>query len=122
VSMGDPRLRMANERTFLAWLRTGVSLMAFGFVVERFALFLKKIGYLLNRDGGGGSQGYSSVFGILLVCLGAFVTASAFIRYRKTERQIAEGKFESSLLLNTILTVSILVISILLAASLIISR
>lgn len=120
--MGDPRLRMANERTFLAWLRTGVALMAFGFVVERFALFLKKIGYLLDRNGVGTSEGYSSLFGILLVCLGAFVTGSAYIRYRRTEKQIAEGKFESSLLLNTTLTVSILVISILLAGYLVISR
>jgi inner membrane protein YidH len=37
----DPRVYLAAERTFLAWIRTGLSLMAFGFVVARFGLFLR---------------------------------------------------------------------------------
>lgn len=37
----DPRTILANERTFLSWLRTGVSLMAFGFVVSKFDLFVR---------------------------------------------------------------------------------
>ena len=39
---------MANERTFLAWIRTSIGIMAFGFVVEKFALFLKQVSYLLG--------------------------------------------------------------------------
>jgi putative membrane protein len=41
------RVHMANERTFLAWIRTSIGIMAFGFVVERFALFLKQVTYIL---------------------------------------------------------------------------
>ena len=37
----DPRVYFAAERTFLAWLRTGITVMAFGFVVARFGLFLR---------------------------------------------------------------------------------
>jgi putative membrane protein len=37
----DPRVRMASERTFLAWIRTGLAMMGFGFVVARFGLFLR---------------------------------------------------------------------------------
>ena len=39
----DPRVRFAAERTVLAWMRTGLALMGFGFVVARFGLFLRKI-------------------------------------------------------------------------------
>jgi len=39
----DPRVYLAAERTFLAWIRTGLSLMAFGFVVARFGLFLRAL-------------------------------------------------------------------------------
>lgn len=37
----DPRILFAAERTLLAWTRTSISLMAFGFVIERFGLFLQ---------------------------------------------------------------------------------
>ena len=46
----DRRDRLANERTFLAWVRTSISIMAFGFVVEKFALFLKRLPYLFGRS------------------------------------------------------------------------
>ncbi len=39
----DPRVRSAAERTLLAWMRTGLALMGFGFVVARFGLFLREI-------------------------------------------------------------------------------
>jgi len=39
----DPRVYLAAERTFLAWIRTGLSLMGFGFVVARFGLFLREM-------------------------------------------------------------------------------
>ncbi len=39
----DPRIYMAAERTFLAWIRTGIAFMGFGFVVARFGLFLREI-------------------------------------------------------------------------------
>ncbi len=38
----DPRVSLAAERTFLAWIRTGLALMGFGFVVARFGLFLRE--------------------------------------------------------------------------------
>ena len=42
-SAGDPRVYFAAERTLLAWVRTGLALMGFGFVVARFGLFLREL-------------------------------------------------------------------------------
>jgi putative membrane protein len=39
----DPRVRFAAERTFLAWIRTGLAMMGFGFVVARFGMFLREL-------------------------------------------------------------------------------
>ena len=44
------RVHMANERTFLAWIRTGIGIMAFGFVVEKFALFTKQMSFILGKS------------------------------------------------------------------------
>lgn len=110
---------MANERTFLSWIRTSLGIMAFGFVVEKFAFFLKQLSFLV----GAGhpetsippppqSPGYSSVFGIIVVGLGVLITLLSFIKYVRIEKQIREGKYQTSHLLEIILTVSVLLMGI----------
>jgi putative membrane protein len=44
---GNPADHLANERTFLAWVRTSIGIMAFGFVVVKFSLFTKQILFIL---------------------------------------------------------------------------
>ncbi len=108
------RVHMANERTFLAWIRTSIGIMAFGFVVEKFALFVKQVAYFLGKQGPPvkytPSPGYSSVFGIFLVGLGVLMGLLAFIRYKKVERQIDADTYEPSLILDSLLVISILAI------------
>jgi uncharacterized membrane protein YidH (DUF202 family) len=112
------RVHMANERTFLAWIRTSIGIMAFGFVVERFALFLKQVTYFLGKAEPligrppVASQGYSSILGVFLVALGALMGLLAFIRYKKTEKQIDEETFRPSMLLDVLLTITILSVGV----------
>lgn len=61
---------LANERTFLAWLRTGIGVMAFGFVVVKFSLFLKQFSLIFGNPNIIHSKGYSAEIGILLVVFG----------------------------------------------------
>lgn len=78
----------ANERTFLAWIRTGIAVMAFGFLVEKFTLFLNYVRLALHQSkavtGGGGAQ----VVGIALICLGVVMLILTTIRFKTTEAQI----------------------------------
>lgn len=114
VKTGDPRFYMANERTFLAWIRTSIGLMGFGFVVERFSLFVKQMTYILGKDDLtiSSSHGSSALVGIILVGLGAIMSVSAFIKYKQTEREITEGTYRSSSILNTALTALVLAVGI----------
>ena len=64
-------------------------------------------------------HGYSSIFGILLVGLGALMGMLAFIKYKKVERQIDEDTYQSSLILDVLLTISVLTVGIFLVLYLI---
>ncbi len=106
------RVHMANERTFLAWIRTSVAIMAFGFVVEKFSLFVKQMAYYLGKEASPPPPGYSSIIGIILVGLGVVMGVLAFVRYKSVERQIEDDTFKSSGILSVLLFLSILSIGI----------
>jgi inner membrane protein YidH len=80
----------ANERTLLAWIRTGIALMAFGFAIARFGVFLREVAQAgqihVNAHGLG-----SAWFGVALVALGLVTNASALGRYL-TIRKALERK------------------------------
>lgn len=80
--LNDPRVFFAAERTLLAWNRTSLTLMAFGFVIERFGLFM----HLLQGTHAG--RGVSFWVGIAFVALGAYSAASATLQYRKVLRTL----------------------------------
>lgn len=117
------RVHMANERTFLAWIRTSIGIMAFGFVVERFTLFIKQMSLVLGKSNLEitlpATHGYSAIAGIYLVGLGALMNVLAFIRYKKVEQQICQDSYQPTSILNILLTLSVLVIGVFLVIYLI---
>ena len=75
----------ANERTFLAWIRTAIAVMAFGFLVERFDLFLQIAGQTLARKAlSPTGQLVGNVAGLILIALGAIMIVLAVWRFRRT--------------------------------------
>jgi len=117
------RVHMANERTFLAWIRTSIGIMAFGFVVEKFALFIKQMSLILGNANienvSPPSHGYSAIVGIFLVGFGTLMGLLAFVRYKKVERQINEDTYQPSSILYILLTISVLAVGIFLVVYLI---
>ncbi len=78
--MNDPRVFFAAERTLLAWTRTSLTLMAFGFVVERFGLFVHM---LMPQQDATMQRGISFWIGFSFIILGVLSSAAAVLQYRK---------------------------------------
>jgi putative membrane protein len=114
--MSDQRIsdHLANERTFLAWVRTGIGIMAFGFVVVKFSLFVKQISLMLGSKIEVPQRGYSSVLGIILVAFGVLITLLAYWRYKRVERQIRDQDYIHSSVLVSVLMSCIFIAGIVL--------
>jgi putative membrane protein len=86
------RLHQANERTMLAWIRTGIALMAFGFAIARFGVFLRQVASLGRAASADLQHGVGSAWvGAVLVALGMLANLLATIRYAQIRRAIERG-------------------------------
>jgi putative membrane protein len=94
--MDDPRVYFAAERTFLAWIRTGLGLMGVGFAVSRFGLFLREMRQSEAQTAGQAAvqaTGLSTYSGVALVALGVAVLVYAVVEHRRTVRELLEGSW-----------------------------
>ncbi len=85
--MVDSRLLQANERTLLAWVRTSIALMTFGFVLARIGLWLRALGVHGEPSGHTLELGTAWIGGVFLA-LGVIANAIAVYRYAASRRAI----------------------------------
>jgi putative membrane protein len=79
----------ANERTFLAWVRTAIAVMAFGFVIERFDLFLQVAApQLALQKFAPHGQAFANAAGLAFIAIGVVMIAIAGFRFVKTAKDI----------------------------------
>jgi putative membrane protein len=89
MSINNYRDHAANERTFLAWVRTSIAVTAFGFLVERFDLFLTLAGStVLDHHITVSRQGFGRVAGLVLIGAGVLMVVLATLRFVKTAKEI----------------------------------
>lgn len=114
----DPRIFFAAERTLLAWVRSGITVMALGFVVAKFGLFLT----LLTASGANVNQahqnsGLSNIFGIALVIIGVAITLGAQYNHRLYVKTLPPDDVPKMAIswLGSLLSFAIAIVGILLA-------
>jgi putative membrane protein len=94
------REHQANERTFLAWLRTAIALIGFGFAIARFGLFLRELQSALTpQDVVPPSFLSSQNIGVLLVVTGIVVIPLSVWRYNRVFSQIERGDYQPNQLI-----------------------
>ena len=86
----DPRVYFAAERTFLAWIRTGLGLMGVGFAVSRFSLFLRQLAPSEVQPPAH-TTGVSVWSGVALVGMGVIVILSSILRHIQLVRELSLG-------------------------------
>ena len=108
---------LANERTFLAWLRTCVALIGLGFVVSRFGLFLRELGIHVkgNLIAVASIHSYSSLLGISMVVLGAVLIVYSLKNYLETHKAIQRGIYTPKHSAIYALTIGVVIFSIIIA-------
>ena len=111
------RDHLANERTFLAWLRTGVAVVVFGFAIGRFAIAIQEF---MKAEGHPQSAARMSVwFGLVAIVTGVVLVFAGLKRYRRTRAQLEIGKFEPAGFLIDVVALLTVVFGLALAAYLV---
>jgi putative membrane protein len=114
----------ANERTFLAWVRTGIATIAFGFVVEKFNLFVRTLAEANGADSASRLRlerfagSFSHYDGLVLIIIGMAIIVVSLLRFTRTSRLIDDqelhsaGSVRAELILAVVLALSVMTMTI----------
>jgi putative membrane protein len=105
---------LANERTFLAWVRTGIAVMAFGFVIERFGLLMRELGFKISPSSNSSIHN-SKWLGVFVTILGIIMLVVALFNFLHVRRTIDQERYQPALLFPIVLTSIASLIGLLLA-------
>ena len=111
------REHLANERTFLAWVRTGAAIVVFGFAIGRFSIAMRQLTAL---------QGHPVRTAAISVWMGSFtivggvaLVVAGLLRYRRTKAQLESGTFEPAGFVVDLITILTVLFGLVLAGYLI---
>ncbi len=110
------RSHLANERTFLSWSRTSISLLAFGFVIEKFELFLHQLAQLGSCPVSVPSEKSMVHLSLFAFAMAGIATAISGWRFLTVRRHINRGEASFSVLPDVLVIVSVIVIIVMTVA------
>jgi putative membrane protein len=111
------RDHLANERTFLAWVRTGAAIVVFGFAIGRFSIAMRQLTALSGHPVR--TAGFSVWMGASSIAAGVVLVIAGLMRYRKTRVQLDAGTFEPAGFVLDLVTTLMVLFGLALAAYLI---
>ncbi|NEU80899.1 DUF202 domain-containing protein [Nostoc sp. UIC 10630] len=107
------REHQANERTFLAWLRTSISLIGFGFAIARFGIFLQQLNIAITQqETPVNPLSNSENLGVALVVFGILAVALAAWRYNQVFWQIERADYKPNRIIVWIMTGVVIVLGL----------
>jgi putative membrane protein len=98
---------LANERTFLAWIRTCIAVISLGFVIARFGVWLRELATQIAPKTSAQSTSLSLLVGVAMMALGSALKMVAAMRYHAINRAIDRGSIKPDKGLVIIVTVSV---------------
>jgi putative membrane protein len=105
---------LANERTFLAWIRTSIAIMGFGFVIVKFAVFIRQVSLMMGTNVTMPQNRSSAIVGIVMVILGAIMAGFSYFQYNQIEKRLHQNEYYSSKNLSLLVTLALVVAAVLL--------
>jgi len=99
---------LANERTFLAWVRTSIAVITLGFAVTKFDAVLHDVAHVRARHG----VGWSAGMGIAMIVLGGLLPVLAAWRYHVVNRQIERGWVKADRPLIVLVTILVVALAV----------
>jgi inner membrane protein YidH len=111
------RDHLANERTFLAWVRTGAAIVVFGFAIGRFAIAMRQLTALVGHPVR--TAGLSVWMGAGSIVAGVMLVVAGLAWYRKTRAQLDGGTFQPAGFVLDLVTILTVVFGLVLAGYLI---
>jgi putative membrane protein len=111
------RDHLANERTFLAWVRTGAAIVVFGFAIGRFSIAMRQLTALQGHPMR--TAGFSVWMGSGSIVAGVMLVVAGLVRYRKTRTQLDSDSFEPAGFVLDLITVLTVLFGLVLAGYLI---
>jgi putative membrane protein len=109
ISESDPRVFFAAERTLLAWLRTGLTIIALGFVVSRFGLFVRLLALQMQGSAPPARTSLSAGLGVAFVIVGALAIAIAAVQHKRFIATLPQSDLPPAYSMAFALVLSVLV-------------
>jgi putative membrane protein len=107
------REHQANERTFLAWLRTSIALISFGFAIARFGIFLQQLNLAITQQETRlNPLSNSENLGLALVIFGILIVVLAAWRYNQVFWQIERADYRPNRLMVWIMTGAVIILGL----------